>query len=416
METLKRLCCKKHWQTSFLRTLCEVLYYTLTRALTLFAAPMFMLLGFLLIASSPLLMAIFHTKSPLKKVFYYFAAYTIIPLLSWFLDTIPTWLMDTWWLKDKKRTHISQDGKPVLENVAIGEFHTYGDRRYRENVQALQPFRYSATSKSSSSSSNTSNVRHVLYIHGGGFIAANSKLLMPSITPIVRKGYTIWCANYPLSPWNRFPTAISSILSCLQWLKREKGISKIAVIGDSAGGSIATMATVFATNKHLLDELYGSPGVSPSLTKDSFPEILGVVSLYGVLDQWSWRAARKPTSARLSALENQLSSFGLEFCVWAYRNRSHPMDGTSFLCEIIKRMKTYPKALLIVGDQDILVHSSRAADSLLRKAGFDCRLSVYKARHAFVGLPPALNLGDEWKKHSTPATKEVTDFLSSLNY
>lgn len=411
METFKRLCCKRQWHGAFYKTLLEVLYYTLTRTLTLLAAPMFMLLGFLLIVSSPLLMATFHTKSPLKKVFYYFAAYTIIPLLSWFLDTIPTWLMDTWWLKDKKRTHISQDGKPVLENVAVGEYHTYGDRRFRENVQALQPFRYESKANGS-----PQTVKHVLYIHGGGFIAANSKLLMPSITPIVRKGYTIWCANYPLSPWNRFPTAISSILSCLQWLKREKGVSNIAVIGDSAGGSIATMASVFATNRHLLDELYGSPGVSPSLTKDPFPVILGVVSLYGVLDQWSWRAARKPTSARLSALENQLSSFGLEFCVWAYRNRCHPMDETSFLCEIVKRMKKYPKTLLVVGDQDILVHSSRTADRLLRNAGFDCHLSVYKARHAFVGLPPALNLGDEWKRHSAPATTEVIDFLSRLDY
>jgi len=373
------------------------------------AAPLFVFLGAVLILTSPLLMAVFHTKSPLKKVFFMFAAYTIIPLLSWFLDTIPTWMMDTWWLKDRKRTHICQDGKPVMENVAIGEFATYGDRKFREHVQALQPFRLSID--------EGDEVRNVLYIHGGGFIAANSKLLMPSITPIVRAGFTIWCCNYPLSPWNKFPTAITSVLACLQWLRREKGITHVAVVGDSAGGSIATMASAFATNPELLEELNKTDGVSPSLAlKDPMPKISGVVSLYGVLDQWSWRSVNKPAAARLTELENHLSSFGLEFCVWAYRNPRHSMDSTSFLCEIVRRMKHYPKTLLVVGDQDVLVHSSRSAHRLLREGGFDSTLSVYKARHAFVGLPPALNLGDEWKRHSTPATNEIIKFLSSLSY
>ena len=122
----------------------------------------------------------------------------------------------------------------------------------------------------------------------------------------------------------------------------------------------------------------------------------------------------KPSTAVLSALENELSSFGLDFCVWAYRSTSHPLDKHTFICEMLHRVKTYPKTLLICGDQDVLVHSSRAAEKEFRKHGFECHLSVYKARHAFVGLPPALNLGDEWKRHSLPATNEIKAFLSGL--
>ena len=135
---------------------------------------------------------------------------------------------------------------------------------------------------------------------------------------------------------------------------------------------------------------------------------------YGVLDRESWQSVNKPSTAVLSALENELSSFGLDFCVWAYRNTSHPLDKHTFICEMLHRVKTYPKTLLICGDQDVLVHSSRAAEKEFRKHGFECHLSVYKARHAFVGLPPALNLGDEWKRHSLPATNEIKAFLSGL--
>ena len=324
----------------------------------------------------------------------------------YFLDTIPTWLMDTWWLKDIKATHISQDSLPVMRNVAQSEYYTFGDRKLRETVQALQPFRLVPNQE----------IKHILYVHGGGFIAANAKLLMPSITPVVREGYTIWCTNYPLSPWNKFPTAVTSVLACLQWLKREHGIEQVALIGDSAGGALATSAAAFATNPHLFKELWGTPGVSKALRqKDTFPEISGVVSLYGVLDKESWKSVNKPSAAVLSALENELSSFGLDFCVWAYRNKSHPLDKNTFVCEMVPRLKTYPKTLLICGDQDVLVHSSRACEKALRKHGFQCHLSVYKARHAFVGLPPALNLGDEWKRHSLPATNEMKLFLRGLN-
>ena len=256
-------------------TLFNLLYYILRNLFVLITAPFPILIGAILILTSPILLNVFSTKSPLKKVFFYFAAYTVIPLLSYFLDTIPTWLMDTWWLKDVKATHISQDSLPVMRNVAQSELHTFGDRKLRETVQALQPFRLRV---------NEDSVKHILYVHGGGFIAANAKLLMPSITPVVREGYTIWCTNYPLSPWSKFPTAVTSILSCLQWMKRVHGIERVALIGDSAGGALVTSVAAFATNPHLFQELWGTPGVSPSLReKDTFPEISGVVSLYVVV-------------------------------------------------------------------------------------------------------------------------------------
>lgn len=387
--------------------LCQALLDVMHRSLMVFLSPFFVLVGSLLIISSPLLMVVSGSKSCLKTASFRFSAYIVVPLLGWFMDTTVSWLMMIWWLHDINKTHIAQDSRPVHEDVAIGEPHVYGNRCRREVVRSLQP--------SITSHSLSLKMRHVLCVHGGGFVAINGTLLMPSLTPLVRQGLTVWCMNYPLSPWVQYPTAVTSVLACLQWMRREKGITKVALLGDSAGGSLVTMAALFASNPSLLSELRGTPGVTSALTSDPLPFVSGVVSLYGILDQHSWRSTNKPSTPTLSRLENSLSSFALDFCVWAYTSSSHPLKNSQFLCDMVSKMKSYPKTMLVVGSQDVLLHSSISADRLLKKHGFDCTLKVYKARHAFVGLPPALYFGDSWRSHSAPATKEIYRFIAGLD-
>ena len=64
-------------------TLFNLLYYILRNLFVLITAPFPILIGAILILTSPILLNVFSTKSPLKKVFFYFAAYTVIPLLSY---------------------------------------------------------------------------------------------------------------------------------------------------------------------------------------------------------------------------------------------------------------------------------------------------------------------------------------------
>ena len=64
-------------------TLFNLLYYILRNLFVLLISPIPIFIGALLILTSPILLSVFSTKSPLKKVFFYFAAYTIIPILSY---------------------------------------------------------------------------------------------------------------------------------------------------------------------------------------------------------------------------------------------------------------------------------------------------------------------------------------------
>lgn len=295
-----------------------------------------------------------------------------------------------------------------MKDTALGEPRHYGEHP-REWLQSLHPY---GTHRPRAD-------RHILYVHGGGFVAANCIVLMPSVTPWVRAGYTVWCMNYPLSPNAVFPIAVNSVLRCLKWLKSELNIQEVVLTGDSAGGSLATMAAAAVENHSLLERM----NIDDEYDEKSFPKLLGVVSIYGLLDRTSF--FENETEA-ISTFETYLSRFALSFLFFAYTNDDSfheelPRPGKVFagrctLCDVVDLLDKYPKTLLIVGTRDVLVHSSRKANKLLSARGFECQLLEYDARHAFCGLPPALNMSGTWRFHSKPATEKVIEFFDSVSW
>jgi len=390
-----------------------------------FITPVMLAFGILAVGMSPVYMFATALSGWSRVVFFGVVTRTIIPVLAGFLDSVPTWLVMIWWLPDYYKTHIAQDGKPVLQGIAVGELHLYSERHPRETVQALTPWGCDGNeSEPPSASWFQRSPRHVMYIHGGGFLAANAVLLMPSVTPWVRAGYTVWCINYPLSPESQHPAAVCSVLRALSWLKIERSVSDVALIGDSAGGQLATTAAALAQNPALLaalestwDPSHARAYSTQEIAHWRFPRIIGVVSLYGVLDSESWACKSKRLS-QLSWLENKLSQFGLELCTWSYCKDPEPsvLHGKRFFCDFIPALDHFPRTLLICGTLDILLHSSRRALHMLTERGFECELQEYDARHAFVGLPPALYFGgNSWKQRSAVATKQVTAFLDECH-
>jgi len=207
----------------------------------------------------------------------------------------------------------------------------------------------------------------------------------------------------------------------MRWLRKEFGISRITLTGDSAGGNLATMAAVFACNEQALEKLKAVQYTGPD--EDPFPEINGVLSMYGLLDRTSF--FDKETEG-ISKLEIALSRFALDFIFGAYTGNEEfghevpqwkqPLQGRCTLCDWIGEMSEYPRTLLIVGSRDVLVHSSRKAHTMLQERGFKSTLLEYDARHAFIGLPPALNVGGTWRFHSKPATERAIQFFDELSW
>eukprot|EP00657_Telonema_sp_P-1_P004142 TRINITY_DN1957_c0_g1_i1.p1 TRINITY_DN1957_c0_g1~~TRINITY_DN1957_c0_g1_i1.p1 ORF type:complete len:391 (+),score=29.39 TRINITY_DN1957_c0_g1_i1:145-1317(+) len=374
------------------------MYFLQGRSITnilwsIFSAPFVLFFGVSMLIMAPVYMFGTALSSWSRLMFFRIITRTAVPLLAGFLDSIPTWLVMIWWLPDYYKSHIAQDGRPCLEGIAVGELHLYAEKHPRETVQALTPWG-SDVVDSTSQDLVTPEVdstgrwfqqggpRHVLYIHGGGFLAANAVLLMPSVTPFVRAGYTVWCINYPLSPESQHPAAIVSVLRALHWLRTTRNVSRIIIIGDSAGGQLATTAAAFCDNPHLLEDLKNGwrhthfRSYHPDEIEHwRFPAINGVVSLYGVLDSVSWACKSKRLS-ELSWLENKLSQFGLELCTWSYCKHPDPvlMDGKRFFCDFIQQFRKYPRTLMVCGTLDILVHSSRRATNLLQVSWYPAGL------------------------------------------
>lgn len=185
----------------------------------------------------------------------------VVRFLQWHLNTF--WALVSLRIFAIQLSSIANDQKPVLDYVA-GMRTRYGPR-HAELVTVLEPstthelrdrmtgpirdvpfkfsldewglaetplhmlnppppsdlFRPSSTVHLScnrlGSTSKIGSPIPILYIHGGGFVAANAAVLMQSVTPLVREGFTVYCIDYPLAPDNRFPIPVISVLRAMFW-------------------------------------------------------------------------------------------------------------------------------------------------------------------------------------------------------
>jgi len=88
----------------------------------------------------------------------------------------------------------------------------------------------------------------LMYIHGGGWMIGNKRLcFIDSVIDALDYGYAVASLDYRLLPEGRYPSFLHDIKAALRWIGRyglEHGVDpeRIALAGDSAGGTIALMA------------------------------------------------------------------------------------------------------------------------------------------------------------------------------
>jgi len=129
--------------------------------------PIYVLFGAAVLASSPILAAISKTSKTAKRLVYFLCLRTIIPTLRYFLDTVPTWLVLTWWLRSK---NIAQDGVRVMKDIALGEPCHYGSHS-REWAQCLHPCGLENRKRNDGD-------RVILFCHGGGHLVSSLNIVV----------------------------------------------------------------------------------------------------------------------------------------------------------------------------------------------------------------------------------------------
>jgi acetyl esterase/lipase len=134
----------------------------------------------------------------------------------------------------------------------------------------------------------------VVFIHGGGWISGSKgRFYHRPLLGLADAGHPVYSVNYPLAPESPHPGPLRSLLGALAVLRREHGVERVHLAGDSAGGNLATMLGFVLESSELMRKVNGSPSFDGPL-----PQVLSVASLYGVLDRTSWLEDGFP-SARL---------------------------------------------------------------------------------------------------------------------
>lgn len=92
----------------------------------------------------------------------------------------------------------------------------------------------------------------LLYFHGGGFTIGSVATHAPLCRTLAHQGRcAVLSVDYRLAPDAKFPTAVNDAWDSLQWLRAqaaELGLdpARIAVGGDSAGGTLAAVSAIAA--------------------------------------------------------------------------------------------------------------------------------------------------------------------------
>ena len=104
---------------------------------------------------------------------------------------------------------------------------------------------------------STDKLPVLLYFHGGGFTIggiASHDILCRQLSRLA--GCAVVSVDYRLAPEYQFPTAVNDAWDALQWLcghgdSMGLDVTRVAVGGDSAGGTLATVCAVLARDSSL---------------------------------------------------------------------------------------------------------------------------------------------------------------------
>jgi acetyl esterase len=230
----------------------------------------------------------------------------------------------------------------------------------------------------------------VVYLHGGGWVLGGSDTHDRLVRELANGAQVaIVFVNYTLSPEAKYPVSLEQAYAATKWVAENGQTinvnpSRLAVAGDSAGGTLAAAVTLLAKER-------------------GGPKIMFQLLFYPVTD------ANFDTPSYMAYQDGYfLTREGMK---WFWDN--YTTDGTnrkeptvSPLQASIEQLKGLPPALIINGEFDVLRDEGEAYAHKLMEAGVPVRAIRYHGTiHDFVMLNPITN---------TPATRGAIEQASDM--
>jgi monoterpene epsilon-lactone hydrolase len=224
----------------------------------------------------------------------------------------------------------------------------------------------------------------ILHLHGGWFNVGSAAAYRHLVGHIARStGATAFIPDYRLAPEYPFPAAIEDARANFYGLA-ERGIHRVAVTGDSAGGNLAlSLLSLVAADLATAVAPVGAVVLSP------------ITDLALTGSSWQSRADADPYFVREQA----------EGLLQAYLDGHDPKDPVA--SPLYGNFHGLPPIRVQAGDDEVLLDDSLRFVERAVAAGIDAQLDVWEGMpHGFVG-------GIGQTQAAASALSAIGEFLSS---
>ncbi|PXF29173.1 hypothetical protein WH50_22065 [Pokkaliibacter plantistimulans] len=210
----------------------------------------------------------------------------------------------------------------------------------------------------------------LLYLHGGGYCVGSldsHDILCRALASY--SGFAVLAVGYRLAPEHRFPTAFNDVVDVYQWLQQHGSQAaldptRIAVGGDSAGGTLATALCLQAREQH-----------------DWHPPVTQVL-IYPVT-----AAEMNSASHQRYAEGHLLEASTLRWFYDNYLNQPGERHDWRFAPSQAQDLRQLPPALVIVAECDPLADEAQDYARQLQQAGNKVECRVYAGMtHDFIRM------------------------------
>src|SRR6266705_60280 len=197
----------------------------------------------------------------------------------------------------------------------------------------------------------------IIHLHGGWFNLGTARAYRNFVGHIgASAGADAFVPDYRLAPEHLFPAAVEDVAACYRGLV-DRGINKIVVTGDSAGGNLALVLLSIAGAQAPVGAVAISPVTDLALTGESFET----------------RAEADPyfTKSQVAGL------------VGSYLGETDPTNPLA--SPLYDDLSVLPPIRVHVGDDEVLLDDSRRYVERAVAAGVDAELDVWMGMpHGFV--------------------------------
>ena len=237
----------------------------------------------------------------------------------------------------------------------------------------------------------------IVYYHGGGFVIADIDVYGASSQALCEQvGAIVVSVEYPKGPEHKFPAAHTVSFDAYQWVLKnvaamQGDATKIAVVGESAGGNLAVNVSLMARDKAIQMPVYQVlvyPLANNDLNNESYVKYAAAKPLNKPMMEWfvknALTSAAEAADPRISLVKANL--------------------------------KGMPETLIIGAEIDPLQTEGKLLHDQLKAANVDTEYELYKGvTHEFFGMAAVVPQAKEAQALAAKRLRAALGFYKKIN-